>query len=118
MMTRKFQVGWLLFLFGVTMFVSCKHTPAIPNIQYDQDAAQLRIIQSDTSAHDSLFLDIDEACHHIVIIRDTIVYPLKEFIKGGDLYQIAYMLRNIFLKIRKEKRIKHLIKKDFFLNLC
>ena len=92
MMTRKFQVGWLLFLFGVTMFVSCKHTPAIPNIQYDQDAAQLRIIQSDTSAHDSLFLDIDEACHHIVIIRDTIVYPLKEFIKGGDLYQIAYML--------------------------
>jgi len=78
---------------------SCEHIPTKPVVEYDPDNAIIKIVQTDTAAHDSAFIFIADMYREVVPIKDTIRLSVENTIKKQDLIEVAHKLakqNNIF----------------------
>jgi len=72
--------------------LSCEHIPTKPLIEYDSEATRIRIIQTDTAAHDSAYISIGNVYKITLPIKDTISISVKEALKTSNHIKVAYQL--------------------------
>lgn len=80
------------------MLCACEHVPQKPIVEYDTESSIINIVQMDTAAHDTAYIDIENLYHKVVPIKDTIKISawnsLEKLYQSGELNQIelAYSL--------------------------
>ena len=80
--------------FIVVSVISCEinHIPDLPFVIYDDTSNVLNVIQTDTTAHDTLFINICDLVKKQIPINDTISINVAKLIKEADQLNLAYKL--------------------------
>lgn len=91
------QIGKNIYILStlsqiLLLIVSCEHIPTKPLVEYDSERTSIRIIQTDTAAHDSAYISIGNVFNKILPIKDTISISVKEALKTLNQIEVAYQL--------------------------
>lgn len=85
-----YYVIWVLLVLLTN--ASCEHIPSTPIVEYDSDNAVIQIIQTDTTAHDSAYINIGDVYKEVLPIKDTIKFSIEEALKKLSQIEVAYKL--------------------------
>lgn len=90
--TRSIISNISVLLLVVITNISCEHIPTKPIVEYDSDNSKIKIIQTDTAAHDSAYIFIDNIYQNVIPIKDTITISVENTIKKLNQVEVAYKL--------------------------
>lgn len=82
---------WIMTLI-ILFNVSCEHIPTKPLVKYDSEDTSIRIIQTDTAAHDSAYISIGNVYKTVLPIKDTTNLSIREVLKTLNQIEVAYQL--------------------------
>lgn len=84
------------------MLCACEHVPQKPIVEYDTDSSIINIVQMDTAAHDTAYIDIENLCHKTLPIKDTVKLSILHSLKELNQIDVAYNLvkQNYKMKVR------------------
>lgn len=87
---NKYALGALSLVLVTN--ISCEHIPTKPIVEYDSDNSKIKIIQTDTAAHDSAYISIGNVYKKVLPVKDTINISVKEVLKSLNQIEVAYQL--------------------------
>ena len=91
----KIKLKYRNFIWALLMLLSnasCEHIPTEPIVKYNSDNAMIHIIQTDTAAHDSAFINIGDVYKEVMPIKDTIRLSVEKIMKKMNQIEVAYKL--------------------------
>ena len=87
---NKYALGALFFVLVIN--ISCEHIPTKPIVEYDSDNSKVKVIQTDTAAHDSAYISIGNIYKKVLPIKDTINISVREALNSLNQIEVAYQL--------------------------
>lgn len=76
------------------MLVACsfENNPPLPTVMYDSETSELVIIQNDTAAHDTAYIEMEGLYENQIAIKDTIKLFFNKIVKDFEEIKYAYKL--------------------------
>lgn len=71
---------------------SCKHMPTLPTTLFDEESYTISILQTDTAAHDTAYIYIDDLYSDSIPVNDTLTIAVAKIVKKFDQIELAYKL--------------------------
>jgi hypothetical protein len=93
-MKKRYNNGYIIWVLLLIMLTnaSCEHTPTRPVVEYDSKNAIIKIIQTDTAAHDSAYITIGDVYKEVMPIKDTIRLSVEKTLKELNQIEVAQKL--------------------------
>lgn len=82
----------LILVFVIFGICSCEHIPTKPLVEYDPEDTMIRIVQTDTAAHDSVYISIGDIYKKVLPIIDTTTISVSEALESLNQVEVAYQL--------------------------